>query len=138
MRVIAGSAFGATAPVKVASPTFSVDAVIDAGAELVLPDEYAERAAYVVEGAIECDGQTVDAATVAVASGGVRATIRALRPSRVMILGGEPTGKRYIWWNFVASPRSVSSERSANGRKAHSRRCLGMMSSSSRCRSERG
>ena len=40
---------------------------------------------------------------MAVASGGVRATIRALRPSRVMILGGEPMGKRYIWWNFVAS-----------------------------------
>jgi redox-sensitive bicupin YhaK (pirin superfamily) len=29
--------------------------------------------------------------------------LRALEPSRVMLLGGAPMGKRYIWWNFVSS-----------------------------------
>jgi redox-sensitive bicupin YhaK (pirin superfamily) len=85
------------------SPTFYVKARLDQGAELVLPDEYAERAAYVVDGSVECDGQTVEAATMAVAEGGTHATIRALRPSRVMLLGGAPVGKRHIWWNFVSS-----------------------------------
>jgi redox-sensitive bicupin YhaK (pirin superfamily) len=103
LRILAGTAFGATSPAPVMSPTFYVEARLDAGAELALPDEHAERAAYVVEGAIECDGRTVDAATMAVAEGGVRATIRALRPSRVMLLGGAPMGERHIWWNFVSS-----------------------------------
>jgi redox-sensitive bicupin YhaK (pirin superfamily) len=103
MRVIAGTAFGATSPVKVLSPMFYVEARLDEGAELALPDGYAERAAYVVEGAIECDGRRVEPATMAVAEGGEHATVRALRESRVMLLGGAPVGPRHIWWNFVSS-----------------------------------
>jgi redox-sensitive bicupin YhaK (pirin superfamily) len=103
LRVIAGTAFGATAPVKVMSPTFYVEARLDQGAELVLPDEYAERAVYVVEGSVECDGQAVEVATMAVAEDGMHATLRALQPSRLMLLGGAPVGKRHIWWNFVSS-----------------------------------
>jgi len=103
LRVIAGAAFGVTATVQILSPTFYVDARLDAGAELALPDDYAERAAYVVEGGIECDGQLVEAGTMAVAEGGVRATMRALRPSRVMLLGGARVGERHVWWNFVSS-----------------------------------
>jgi redox-sensitive bicupin YhaK (pirin superfamily) len=103
LRVIAGTAFGATAPTAVLSPTFYVDARLDAGAEVALPDEYAERAVYVVDGAVEVGGQTVGPATMAVAEGGGGAAIRALVPSRVMLLGGAPVGKRYIWWNFVSS-----------------------------------
>ena len=30
-------------------------------------------------------------------------TVKALRPSTVMVLGGEPVGERLIWWNFVSS-----------------------------------
>lgn len=103
LRVIAGTAFGATAPTAVLSPTFYVEARLEAGAELALPDEYAERAAYVVDGAIDCGGQTVGPATMAVAEAGMGAGIRALVASRVMLLGGAPLGKRYIWWNFVSS-----------------------------------
>lgn len=88
---------------SVLSPTLYVEARLDAGAELELPDEYAERAAYVVEGAIECDGDRVEATTMAVAASGKPATIRALEPSRVMLLGGAPVGPRHIWWNFVSS-----------------------------------
>jgi redox-sensitive bicupin YhaK (pirin superfamily) len=103
LRVIAGTAFGATSPVKTLSPMFYVEARLDAGAELALPEEYAERAAYVVEGAVECDAQPVEAGTMAVAEGGGRKVVRALRDSRVMLLGGAPVGKRHIWWNFVSS-----------------------------------
>jgi redox-sensitive bicupin YhaK (pirin superfamily) len=105
MRVIAGTAFGATSPVKVLSPMFYVEARLDEGAELAFPDGHAERAAYVVEGAIECDGRQVEPATMAVAEGVAPATIRALRESRVMLLGGAPVGPRHIWWNFVSSSR---------------------------------
>jgi redox-sensitive bicupin YhaK (pirin superfamily) len=103
LRVIAGTAYGATAPVSILSPTFYVDAQMDAGAELLLPEEYAERAAYVVDGAVACDDARIEAATMAVARTGVEARIQALEPSRVMLLGGAPLGPRHIWWNFVSS-----------------------------------
>jgi redox-sensitive bicupin YhaK (pirin superfamily) len=103
LRVIAGTAFGVASPVRVLSPTFYVEAVLDAGAVLALPDEYAERAAYVVEGAIECDGRRVETATMAIADGAGPAAFRALEPARVMLLGGAPLGVRHIWWNFVSS-----------------------------------
>jgi redox-sensitive bicupin YhaK (pirin superfamily) len=82
---------------------FYAEARLDEGAELALPDEYAERAAFVVEGSVEHDGQRIEPATMAVASGEGRVVLRALRPSRVMLLGGASIGKRYIWWNFVSS-----------------------------------
>jgi redox-sensitive bicupin YhaK (pirin superfamily) len=33
-------------------------------------------------------------------------TVTALKPSRLLFLGGEPMdGPRHIWWNFVSSSR---------------------------------
>jgi redox-sensitive bicupin YhaK (pirin superfamily) len=103
LRVIAGKAFGEASPAKTLSSMFYVDARLDAGAELALPDEYEERAVYVVEGAVACNGQAVEAGTMAVAEVGAAVTMRALGAARVMLLGGAPVGKRYIWWNFVSS-----------------------------------
>jgi len=40
---------------------------------------------------------------MAVFSGSDAASIAAIEPSRVMLLGGEPLGARHIWWNFVSS-----------------------------------
>jgi hypothetical protein len=35
---------------------------------------------------------------------GARVTLRALEPSRVLLIGGAPLdGPRHIWWNFVSS-----------------------------------
>jgi redox-sensitive bicupin YhaK (pirin superfamily) len=106
LRVIAGSAYGEDSPVRVRSPMFYVDARLDAQAELAVPspDEHAERALYVVDGAIELEGDPVDAGTMALVHAGVEVALRALRPSRVMLLGGAPLdGERHIWWNFVSS-----------------------------------
>jgi redox-sensitive bicupin YhaK (pirin superfamily) len=104
LRVVAGTAFGETSPVKVLSPLFYVETRMDRGAELALPDEYGERAAYVVVGSIECSGQVAEAGTMAVAEGPGRRAIRAREDSCVILLGGAPlVGERHIWWNFVSS-----------------------------------
>lgn len=105
LRVIAGTAYGETSPVRVLSPLFYVEARLDAGAELVLPspEEHAERAAYVVEGAVDCAGERLEAGTMGVVHPTGEAAVRALAPSRVMLLGGAPVGPRHIWWNFVSS-----------------------------------
>jgi redox-sensitive bicupin YhaK (pirin superfamily) len=31
--------------------------------------------------------------------------LRAVSPSRVMLLGGQTLGPRHLWWNFVSSSR---------------------------------
>ena len=104
LRVIAGSAYGATSPVRVLSPLFYVEAQLEQGAALSLPDEHPERAAYVVDGSVCCDGEAQGPGVMLVFREGVPAQIRAQESSRVMLLGGAPLdGERHIWWNFVSS-----------------------------------
>jgi redox-sensitive bicupin YhaK (pirin superfamily) len=106
LRVLAGAAYGLTAPARVASPTFYVEATIPAGARLVLPEEHEERAAYVVEGEVACDGEAIDEGAMAVFQPRVESALQAHRPSRVMLLGGARVGgARHIWWNFVSSSK---------------------------------
>ena len=104
LRVLAGTAYGLTSPARVASPTFYVEAVMPAGERLLVPEEHEERAFYVVEGQVACDGDAIDEGAMAVLRPRAEAALQAQRPSRVMLLGGAPIGgARHIWWNFVSS-----------------------------------
>jgi redox-sensitive bicupin YhaK (pirin superfamily) len=108
LRLIAGTAYGEESPVRVLSPTFYVDAQLDKLAELAVPspDEHAERGVYVAEGMIDLAGDTVEAGTMALLHEGIEIAIRALQPSRLLLLGGAPLdGERHIWWNFVSSSK---------------------------------
>jgi redox-sensitive bicupin YhaK (pirin superfamily) len=104
VRIVAGSAYGAISPVHVFSPMFYVEARLEAGARLPMPDEYEERAAYVVEGQITAGDQELGAGSMLVARPACPLEIHAGEPSRVMLMGGAPLdGERHIWWNFVSS-----------------------------------
>lgn len=108
VRVVAGSAFGGTSPVEVLSPLFYVDARLDRDAEIELPQEYRERAVYVVDGAISSDGVAYRPGMMVIFREGLPARLRALEASRVMLLGGAPLdGPRHIWWNFVSSSKDA-------------------------------
>lgn len=104
LRVVAGSAFGATSPVKLFSPMFYVDARFERDAALRVPGEYPERALYVVDGAVSCDGKVYREGAMLVFHEGAQACVTAPEPARVMLLGGAPVdGPRHMWWNFVSS-----------------------------------
>ena len=104
LRIIAGSAYGETSPVQVLSPLFYVEAQLDAGASLKLPEEYAGRACYIAAGKISADGHAHDEGNLLVFREGAPACIAAIEPARVMLLGGAPLdGERHIYWNFVSS-----------------------------------
>ena len=104
LRVIAGSAYGETSPVSVKMPTLYVEAILEKGAELPLPNEHPERAVYVVSGTIACDGHDFVEGTMMIYRPGTSAIVKAREASRIMILGGAPIdGERHIWWNFVSS-----------------------------------
>jgi redox-sensitive bicupin YhaK (pirin superfamily) len=104
LRILAGTAYGLKAPARIASPTLYVEAIMPAGARLVLPEEHEERAAYVVDGQAECAGAVIEEADMAVVAPLTEAVLTARRPSRIMLLGGARLeGPRHIWWNFVSS-----------------------------------
>jgi hypothetical protein len=106
LDVIAGTAYGATSPVGVLSPTLYVHARLDAGARLPVDDTHEERAVYVVEGALGCDGRTLEPGTMAILRPGADVVISAETATRVMLLGGAKLeGERYLFWNFVSSSR---------------------------------
>ncbi len=105
VRVIMGEAYGRRSPVTVYSPTLYLEVRMPAGAELTLPADVSERGAYVVAGTVTIADRDYAEGTLAVAHGGAEVRLRARVPSRVMVVGGEPLGRRHIWWNFVSSSK---------------------------------
>ena len=104
LRLLAGEAFGHTAPVKVLSPIFYADAKMSAGSEIALPSDHHDRAAYIVSGTVSCGAERCSDPRMLVFVPGLEVRIVAETEARVMLLGGEPfPEKRYIWWNFVSS-----------------------------------
>jgi redox-sensitive bicupin YhaK (pirin superfamily) len=103
IRVIAGTAYGLSAPTEVLSPTLYAHAWLPAGAELDVDDRHPERAAYVVDGVVAVDGHTYAGGTLLLLSS-KSARLRAEQSANVMLLGGAPlAGTRHIFWNFVSS-----------------------------------
>ena len=103
MRLIAGDAFGLRNNVKTHSPLFYLHVKLENGARFGLPKDHSERAIYIAKGSIEISGTNYTAGQMLVFSKGVDPLIISKELSTLMLLGGEPLGERFIWWNFVSS-----------------------------------
>jgi redox-sensitive bicupin YhaK (pirin superfamily) len=103
MRLIAGDAYGLRNDVKIKSPLFYLHVVLQQGAAFGLPKEHSERAIYIVKGSLELSGFEYGEGKMLVFSRGVDPMITAKESTTLMLLGGEPLGERFIWWNFVSS-----------------------------------
>lgn len=103
-RLLLGSAFGLTSPVRVFSPMWYVEVQLGAGGKFTVPAAYRERAVYWVQGTGECEGAQLTRHDLALLEPGRALQVSAGEASRFMLLGGEPLdGPRHIWWNFVSS-----------------------------------
>jgi redox-sensitive bicupin YhaK (pirin superfamily) len=103
MRLIAGDAYGLRNSVTTNSPLFYLHVILQPGAKFALPKEHSERGFYIVTGGVELSGITYGAGKMLVFSKGVDPLILAKEHTTLMLLGGEPLGERFIWWNFVSS-----------------------------------
>jgi redox-sensitive bicupin YhaK (pirin superfamily) len=103
MRLIAGDAYGLRNDVKIKSPLFYLHVALDPGSRFGLPKEHSERGIYIVNGSIEIGANTYRAGQMIVFNPGAEPLIIAKENTTLMLLGGEPLGERYIWWNFVSS-----------------------------------
>jgi len=102
VRVLVGSAFGATSPVATRSETLCVDIRLHEGDAFPLPPA-AERAVYSVEGEFQLDGETVAPHRMVLIEEGEESMISAEGSARVVLIGGAPLGRRHVHWNFVSS-----------------------------------
>jgi redox-sensitive bicupin YhaK (pirin superfamily) len=103
MRLIAGDAYGLRNDVKVRSPLFYLHVTLQQGAIFGLPKEHSERGFYIVKGSVEVSGNVYHAGQMLVFTTGADPLILAKDNTTLMLLGGEPLGERFIWWNFVSS-----------------------------------
>ena len=105
MRHIAGNAYGLTSDVKTNSSLFYLHVILKPGAKFGLPKDHSERGIYIAKGSIEVSGNTYVEAQMLVFTKGVDPIILAKEHTTLMLLGGEPLGDRFIWWNFVSFRR---------------------------------
>ncbi|MHC5738749.1 pirin family protein [Nostoc sp.] len=103
IALIAGAAWGRTSPVKTLSPIIYLDLSFAPGAKLTLPADYSERAIYSVTQGLFVDGEELEQHRLAILSAKSIVTISANTQARGVVVGGEPVGDRYQWWNFVSS-----------------------------------
>ncbi len=104
LRVLVGEAFGAASPVRTASPALYLDIALAPGAELALPALASERALYGVDAPFTLDGTAIEPHRMVVLEAGSVVRLGAsAAAARVVLIGGEPLGQRFVWWNFVSS-----------------------------------
>jgi redox-sensitive bicupin YhaK (pirin superfamily) len=90
--------------VRTRSPTLYLDISLRAGARLALP-QAAERALYGVDAPFSLDGELVPAHRLVLLEPGEQPVLGAATDTRLVLIGGEPLGRRFMVWNFVSSSR---------------------------------
>lgn len=106
VRLIIGEGFGLASPVTQHSPTLYAELRLRAGASLPLPSDRPELGVYVVAGEVTIGDATGAALTMLVPDAGGSLRLVARADSHIMLAGGDPLGRRRMWWNFVSTSKS--------------------------------
>ncbi|SDW04812.1 pirin family protein [Aequorivita viscosa] len=108
-KLVAGEAFGKKSPVPVFSKLFMLEIksktkqTINIGNEL-----YGESSLYILEGAIESEGNVFEPKQLLVAKDSTLCEFTIHENSTIYIFGGEPfPEERFIDWNFVSSSKEL-------------------------------
>lgn len=107
IRVLIGNAYGQQSEVLTHSPALYVEVSMQAGETLVVPNHVKERALYLVSGAVQIAERVIEPHQMAVLETVEEVTLTAKERTRLVIVGGDPIGKRTVWWNLVASDKAL-------------------------------
>ena len=108
VTVLAGTAFGQTAPALIFSPLVGVDLACAGPAETLVPLNPAfEHAVLVLSGAVEVEGETLEPGTLLyLGTARAQLALQSQAAARLLLIGGEPFAEEILlWWNFVARNR---------------------------------
>jgi len=104
--IVAGKAWGRESPVSVYSDTLYVDLRLDRGATTPIDCGHEERALYILDGALEIEGERFQPGELLVLKPGAHVTVTAPEDTHLIVIGGaKMDGPRIKWWNFVSSSR---------------------------------
>jgi len=112
IKLLLGKAFDHESPVVIHSPLFYLDLQMPKGSSIEFP-AHGEAGVYVVTGKLNVDDRETTESTMAVIKKCQTIKLAATEDSRAMIIGGEPVGERFIFWNFVASSKARLEEAKA-------------------------
>ncbi len=108
VTVLAGTAFGQTAPAMIFSPLVGVDLACAGPAETLVPINPAfEHAVLVLSGALEVEGETLEPGSLLyLGTARAQLALQSQAAARLLLIGGEPFAEEILlWWNFVARNR---------------------------------
>lgn len=101
IRVAVGSGWGLESPVVGSSPLVLAQVRLDGSSRIPVTTGHREIAVVVLDGAVTVNDEALVPGQLAV----LREDVDSVLGGRgtVVVLGGDPVGKRFIWWNFVSS-----------------------------------
>ncbi len=101
VRVAAGSGWDLGSPVTGSSPLVLAEITLDRDAPFPIATDHPELAVIALRGDVRVNDETVAAGQLAVLRTDVATELTG--SGTAIVLGGEPVGKRHVWWNFVHS-----------------------------------
>ncbi len=101
VRVAVGSGWGLDSPVSGSSPLILAEISLDADSPVPIASKLPELAVIALTGDVRVNDETITAGQLAVLHSETATTLSG--SGIAIVLGGEPVGKRTIWWNFVHS-----------------------------------
>jgi redox-sensitive bicupin YhaK (pirin superfamily) len=101
VRVAVGSGWDLLSPVTGSSPLILAEITLDPGSPIPIASELPELAVIALTGDVRVNDETITTGQLAVLRVGTATTLSG--SGTAVVLGGEPVGKRTIWWNFVHS-----------------------------------
>jgi redox-sensitive bicupin YhaK (pirin superfamily) len=107
VKVLIGTAFGQTSPVRTYMQTLYLDVALQAERTLRLEGLPPEAAIYPISGDVLVDGVALVPHTMALLEAGAAPVVTAgSGPVQFVVIGGEPLdGHRFLFWNFVSSSK---------------------------------
>ena len=108
-KLVAGEAFGRKSPVPVFSKLFMLEIKSTTKQSVSIGSQlYGEAGLYILEGAIESEGNIYDPNQLLVAKDSKLCEFTIQENSTIYIFGGEPfPEERFIDWNFVSSDKEL-------------------------------
>ncbi|MEO5723742.1 MAG: pirin family protein [Ilumatobacteraceae bacterium] len=101
VRVAVGSGWGLDSPVTGSSPLILAEVALDGDSPVPIKSKLPELGVIALSGDLRVNDQTIASGQLAVIRADASATLSG--SGTAIVLGGEPVGKRTIWWNFVHS-----------------------------------
>lgn len=107
IRLVAGNAFGKSAPLQGYSPLFMVDIYAEKETTLNLANQLKGEVAFViVNGQITENDHTVESGQMLISKTDEQCSICLDKGTRLLLFGGEPLAEEhFLLWNFVSSSK---------------------------------